>query len=221
MRITIIAATGGIGRHLLEQSLDRGHDVTAVVRTPAKLTRPVPAVQMDLTAPDPAALARAVDGADAVLSAYGPHGRADAGIAASGTRAVIEAMQSTGARRVVVVSAAPVMTTPSPGRPHPPRHDPADGVLMRYLAGPIFKRLFATHMADLALMEDDLRASGLDWTVIRPPQLTDQPPTGAYRTAYGHNPHHGRSIGRADVADFILRTLGDTSTIKQAIGIAR
>ena len=64
MRITIIAATGGIGRHLLEQCLDRGHDVTAVVRTPAKLTHPVRCVQADLTAPDPAALTGAVDGAD-------------------------------------------------------------------------------------------------------------------------------------------------------------
>lgn len=70
-------------------------------------------------------------------------------------------------------------------------------------------------------MEDDLRDSGLDWTVIRPPRLTSRPLTGAYRITFEHNPHHYRAIGRADVADFMLRALGDPSTIKQAIGIAR
>ena len=97
MRITIIAATGGIGRQLLEQALERGHSVTAVVRSPALLARPVArVVQMDLTAPDPAALAEAVEGADAVLSAFGPRSRADHGITAAGTRLLIEAMQITG-----------------------------------------------------------------------------------------------------------------------------
>jgi putative NADH-flavin reductase len=220
MRITIIAATGGIGRHLLEQCLDRGHEVTAVVRNPGKLIRPVRTVQMDLTAPDPAGLAGAVDGADAVLSAYGPHGRADAGIAASGTRAVIEAMHTTTVRRLVVVSAAPVLSVPPPGRPHPPRHDPAEGLVMRYVAGPVFRRLFATHLADLAVMEDAVRDSGLDWTVVRPPQLTDKP-LGAYRTVIEGNPHRYRTASRADVADFMLRALDDPSTVKHAIGIAR
>lgn len=221
MKLTIIAATGGIGRHLLDLSLARGHEVTAVVRNPAKLHHLVPAVQMNLTAPDPAALARAVDGADAVLSAYGPHGRRDAGIAASGTRCIVEAMQTAQVRRLVVVSAAPVLTTPSPLRPHPPARDPAEGFVLRYLAGPIGKRALGAHFADLAVMEDHLRDSGLDWTVVRPPRLTDQPLTGAYRTAVEANPHRYRPVGRADVADYMIRALDDPTTIRRAIGIAR
>lgn len=149
MKITIIAATGGIGRHLVEQCLDRGHDVTAVVRSPAKLTRPVRAVTVDLMAPDPAALAGAVEGTDAVLSAYGPRSRADFGITASGTRAVIEAMQAAAARRLLVVSAAPVLTTPSPGRPYPPDRDEAEGPAMRHLMGPMLKHFLGPHLADL------------------------------------------------------------------------
>ena len=133
MKITIIAPTGGVGRQLLAQALDARHDVTAVARNPAKLppdvlaTRDARVVISDLAAPDPQVLESAEAGADAVLSALGPHNNSDAGIAAPGTRAIITAMRAAGVRRIVAISAAPVSTTPSPGRPDPPRHDPGDG----------------------------------------------------------------------------------------------
>ena len=82
MRLTIIAATGGVGRELLEQAVATGHDVTAVVRDPRKLARPVRTVTADMAAADPAALEPAVAGADAMLSGLGSHSNADAGIAA-------------------------------------------------------------------------------------------------------------------------------------------
>ena len=56
-------------------------------------------------------------------------------------------------------------------------------------------------------MGDLVRDSGLDWTIIRPPRLTDQPLTGAYRTAYGQNVRRGYSVARADVAQRMLRVL--------------
>ena len=128
MKLTIIAATGGVGRELLQQGLAAGHDVTAVVRNPGKLSHQVRAVTADLTAPNQAALESAVAGADAVLSGLGPHSNSDAGIAATGTRAIVAAMTATGVRRIVAVSAAPVSTVPTPSRPHPPKHDPGDGL---------------------------------------------------------------------------------------------
>ena len=120
MKLTIIAATGGIGRELLQQAVAAGHDVTAVVRNPAKLSRPVRAITTDLTAPDQVALESAVAGADAVLSGLGPHSNSDAGIAFQGTRAIVAAMKTTGVRRIVAVSAAPVSTVPSRSRPSDP-----------------------------------------------------------------------------------------------------
>ena len=71
MKLTIFAATGGIGRQALEQAVAAGHDVTAVVRNPGKLSGEVRIVTADLAAPDPAALERALQGADAVLSGLG------------------------------------------------------------------------------------------------------------------------------------------------------
>ena len=220
MKLTIFAATGGIGRQLLEQAVAAGHDVTAVVRNPKRLSRQVHVVTADLAAPDPATLQSAVAGADAVLSCLGPRSLSDAGIASRGTRAIAAAMQATGVRRIVAVSAAPISTVPSPGRPKPPRHDPGDGFLMRNLLSPLTKAAFRKHYADLALMEDVLRDSGLDWTVVRPPRLTDKPATGTYRTAYGHNLRRGLLVSRADVAHLMLRVLRQPETIKQAIGIA-
>jgi putative NADH-flavin reductase len=226
MKLTIIAATGGVGRQLLRQALDAGHDVTAVARNPAKLPQDLLAaratriVTTDLASPDPQVLESAVAGADAVLSALGPRGNADAGIAAPGTTTIITAMRAAGVRRIVAISASPVGTVASPGRPDPPKHDPGDGFLMRHAGVRIAKTLFGKVYDDLALMEDILRESGLDWTVLRPPQLTDKPLTGRYRTAYGHNLRGARSVPRADVAHYMLAVVGQPETIGQVIGIA-
>jgi putative NADH-flavin reductase len=220
MKLTIFAATGGIGGQLLEQAVDAGHDVTAVARNPARLSRPVRAVTADMTAADPAAVEAAVAGADAVLSGLGPRSNADAGVAAQGTRVIVAAMQATGVRRIVAVSAAPVGTVATPGRPNPPKHDPGDGFFMRHLLSHVASVTLGKVFADLAEMEDILAGSGLDWTVVRPPRLTGKPLTGSYRTAYGQNLRGGLSVPRADVAHCMLSVLGQPDTIKQAIGIA-
>jgi putative NADH-flavin reductase len=227
MKLTIVAATGGVGRQLLSQALAAGHDVTAVVRNPAKLAgqgghgvEHARVVAADLAAPDQAALQSAVAGADAVLSGLGPHSLSTAGIASAGTRTLVDAMTATGVRRIVVISASPVATWPSPGRPAPPRHDPGEGPLQRHLLTPLIKTVFGKVYTDLALMEDTLRDSALDWTVVRPPRLTDKPLTGTYRTAYGRNLRGGLFISRADVAHLMLAALDRPDTIGQAIGIA-
>jgi putative NADH-flavin reductase len=220
MKLTIFAATGGIGRQVLEQAVAAGHDVTAVVRNPKKLPGDARTVMADLAVPDPAALESAVGGADAVLSGLGPRSNAEAGIASRGTRAIVRAMQATEVRRIVVVSAAPIGTVPSPGRPNPPKHDPGDGFFMRKLLGPLVKAALRKHYADLALMEDVLRDSGLDWTAVRPPRLTNGPLSGTYRTAYGQNLRRGILVSRADVAHLMLRVLEQPETMGQTIGIA-
>lgn len=244
MKITIFAATGGIGRQALAQAIAAGHDVTAVVRNPRNLSAtPARIVTADLAdadladadpapasalAPAPASapgstLASAVAGADAVLSCLGARSRADAeaGLVRHGTLAITAAMRAAGVRRIVVVSAAPVGTVPSPARPVPPRSDPGDGFLMRHLLSPITKAAFGTSYADLAQMEDVLRASDLDWTVLRPPRLTNKPLTGSYRIAYDQNVRRGLSISRADVAHVMLRVLAEPETFRRTVGAAR
>lgn len=220
MKLTIFAATGGIGRQAFDQAVAAGHDVTAVVRNPGKLAGQARIVRADLAAPDPAVLEAAVDGADAVLSGLGPRSMSEAGIASAGTRAIVAAMQAAGTRRIVVVSAAPISTVPSPARPNPPKHDPGDGFFMRHVFSHVAKTAFRKHYADLALMEDILADSGLDWTLVRPPRLTDKPLTGSYRTALGRNIRGGFLVSRADVAHLMLRVVEQPETIKQTVGVA-
>jgi putative NADH-flavin reductase len=222
MKLTIIAATGGIGRQLVAQALAAGHTVTAVVRNPKNLPAGIRVVVTDLAAADPAALESAVAGADAVLSALGARttAEAEAGVAWRGTQAVVQAMKATKARRIIVVSAAPNSTIPSPGRPNPPRRDPGEGFFMRNVLTPVVKTVLRKHYADLARMEDVLRQSELDWTIVRPPRLTDKPMTGVYRTAQGQNLRGGHTVSRADVAHFMIRAVSELETIRQAIGVA-
>jgi uncharacterized protein YbjT (DUF2867 family) len=223
MRLVIFGATGGIGGQLLDQAVAAGHQVTAVARNPDKLApsrNGTRVVRADLEAPEPGVLESAVAGADAVLSGVGPRPMARIGVAEQGTLAIVRAMRATGVRRIVVVSAAPISTVPSPGRPHPPRHDPGEGFVMRHLLTPFAKTVMRERYDDLARMEDLLRASGLDWTIFRPPRLTDQPLTGHYRMAVGRNLRGGGRVSRADVAHAMLAALGEGGTVGREIGIA-
>ena len=223
MKLAIFGATGGIGAELLRQALHAGHEVTVAVRNPGKLSpsrNGTRVITADLEGPDPKVLASAVAGADAVLSGVGPRPLAKVGVAEHGTRAIVTAMQATGVRRILVVSAAPISTVASPGRPKPPSHDPGEGFFMRNLLTPFAKTVMRERYADLALMEDVLRVSELDWTIFRPPRLTNGRVTGTYRTAFGRNLRGGAFISRADVAHAMLTAIGQRDTIGKEIGIA-
>jgi len=223
MKLTVLAATGGIGGLILDQALAAGHDVTAVVRSPEKLQAYVDQVRIaatDLANPDEGVVEEAIAGADAVLSGLGARSQTEAGVATTGTRAAIAAMQAAGVQRIVVVSAAPVGTVPSVARPHPPAHDPGDGFFMRHLGAPMARTLFKRQYADLVEMEDLLRASDLDWTIVRPPKLHDKALTASYRTALDQNVRGGFAISRADVAHAMLACLSDPGTVRRVLGMA-
>jgi uncharacterized protein YbjT (DUF2867 family) len=224
MKLTVVAATGRVGRLVLDQAVAAGHDVTAVARRPQGLPPGVRTVTADLSAPDrPTLLATLTDalaGADAVISGLGPRTRADAGVVEPGTRLLLEAAEAAGVRRFSMVSAAPIGTTPSPARPHPPRVDPGDDVLTGRVLMPVIKRVFRHVYTDLARAEDLVLASDRDWTIVRPPRLTDGPATGTYRTSTVANLPRGRTVSRADVADLMLRAVTDPALVRQIVRIA-
>lgn len=220
MRLVVVGATGGVGRHLYAQAVAAGHEVTAVVRDPRRLVPHGPVHTVDLAGAGPTGLAAAIDGADAVLSALGARNADETGIAVRGTRHLVDAMTATGVRRIVVVSAASVGTVPSPGRPHPPKHNPGDGFVLRHTGARLAKVFFRRYYADLALMEDLLRDGDLDWTVSRPPRLLDRPLTGRYRVVERWNVRGGLFLGRADVAHHMLSTADRPETFRKVYGIA-
>lgn len=210
MQLTIFGASGGTGRRLVEQALAAGHTVTAVVRDPARL--PVRHDQLKLVAADvldPEAITPAVADADAVVSALGPRSsRNRSSITSAGTASILKAMQTAGSSRLVVVSAAPVASD-----------DHGTTLPYRLLVKPLLRALLGGLYADLAVMEETVRRSGLAWTILRPPQLTDGPGTGSYRQATDANLRRGYRISRADLADAILAALEDPDSVKATITI--
>jgi putative NADH-flavin reductase len=209
MRIAVFGATGGTGVEVVRQGLAARHHVTAVVRDPARLAvRPSDRLTvLTADATDPDAIVPAVAASDAVISGLGPRRGDPAGICATGAAAIVQAMEKTGRSRLVVISASG------------PYVDAGDGPVNRYLAKPLLGRLLRDAFADLRRMEDRVRRSDLDWTIMRPPRLSNRSGTGRYRTAVDRNTR-GVSISRTDLATGTLRVLDEQSTVRHSIGIA-
>jgi putative NADH-flavin reductase len=205
-----LAAGDPGGRHLLTQALDAGHDVTAVVRDRTRLPlrhQRLTVVTADVL--DPAAIQPAVAGADAVISTLGPHPpRNRSSIMSAATASILAAMRATGTSRLVVISAAPVATD-----------DYGTTLPERLLARPLLRALLGGLYADMATMEDTIKRSGVDWTIMRPPWLTDGPRTGTWRQAKNGNLRGGSRISPADLADAILASLDDPDTVKATITV--
>ncbi|MFI0466779.1 MULTISPECIES: NAD(P)-dependent oxidoreductase [Saccharopolyspora] len=208
MRITIFGATGGTGKHLLEQACAAGHEVTAVVRDPARLAHDHPGLTV-VTADvmDPAAIRPHVAGRDAVISAIGSRDLKPSTIQTDSTRSILDAMAAAGARRFLVVSNCGMLSD-------------GDGPVIKHVVKPILWRILRNPWTDMGHMEEVVRASGLDWTIIRPPQLTNGPRTGRYRTAVDRNVRGAKRISRANVADCLLRELADPGSVGKAIAVA-
>jgi putative NADH-flavin reductase len=208
-KLTIFGATGGTGRQLVRQALDAGHHVTAVVRDPARLpVRHAELEVMTADVTDPAALRPALSGRDAAVSALAAS-RRQGDLATAAARATLAALDACGVRRLVVVSAVPVGPPPD-GEP----------LWSRTLVLPLLRLAFRDTYADLAVMEEELRRSRAEWTVVRPPRLVDRPLTGAYQRVVGGNVPGGTTIARADLAHAILRLLEDPATVRQVVGVA-
>ncbi len=212
MKLTVFGATGGIGGHAVRLALDAGHTVTAVVRDRSRLAVPdrpgLRVVTVEGLA-EPGPLEPALAGSDAALSGIGPRSLKDAGIATVATRGVLGALEATGVRRFVAVSAMPVGPVPDGER-----------FVGRRIAYPLVRLVLRKVYDDLETMEADIRRSGTEWTVVRPPRLTDKPLTGSYRTAIGANVPNGGFVSRADVAHAMLALLEDPRAVRQPVGVA-
>lgn len=210
MKLAVFGASGRTGRLIVRQALDAGHDVTAAVRDPARLTISDPSLDVvtaDLT--DPNALQPALHGRDAAISAVGANSRKEAGAAAKVTRVILAGLATAGVHRFVALSASPVAPLPA-----------GEGFFLRAFMTPMITSIYRDVYADLSAMEADLRASGIDWTVVRPPRLTNGRLTNRYRTEIGANVPKGRSISRADLASAMLAVIDDPATRRQAVGVA-
>jgi putative NADH-flavin reductase len=203
MNLFVLGATGGTGRALLDQALPRGHRMTAFVRSPDKLGAPREGLTVRQGDPcDADALGAAMQSHDAVVTALGPPGPGPTTILGTSASAIVPAMKAAGVRRLLVVSAAVLFENA--------------GMLVW-----LFRRTLLRNVAkDGAEMERVVAASGLEWTIARPPRLTNGALTRRYAVADGQLPGTGLTISRADVAHFLLEELDRREHVHQIVGLA-
>ncbi|MBD7995274.1 NAD(P)H-binding protein [Arthrobacter sp. Sa2CUA1] len=202
MKITIIGGSKGTGAQLARLARDAGHEVTALSRS-GSAPDGVRAVAGN--AADPAAAAAAVAGADAVVVTVGG-AKGVAQHRAAVTRTVIDAMQETGVRRLVVQSSL------------------GAGDSASQLPGPlrlIMRTVLAKPLADHNEQERAVQGSGLDWTLVRPTGLTNREPAGTWRALETSDAGKlGGSISRGDLAACIFGLLSDDASVGKALGLS-
>jgi putative NADH-flavin reductase len=205
MKLIVLGATGGTGLEIVRQAIARGHSVTAFVRSAERLKSFGERITVKQGDPlDPAELERVIQGHDAIVSGFGPRlpiSKNDANLLQRFAASVTRAMWNAGVRRVVVESTAFLFRDSI----FPPTH----------LAGRLF---FPETVADASAMERIFAESRFEWTMVRPPRLTDRPYTGKYRVREGHLPRFGFSISRADVADCLIRIAEDGTYAGKVLG---
>ena len=208
-RITVFGATGGTGKQLVEQALASGNEVGAYVRNPSKLSithEHLSIVQGELS--DAALIERVVSGADAVMSVLGPRGGSKNKPLTQGMQNIIAAMKKQGVRRLIITSTLSAK-------------DPNDKpeFRTRVLVG-LVKRTMNDAYEDIVNVAEAVRASDLDWTIVRLTMLNNKPKSGKVRAGYIGRGEVGSGISRADIADFMLSQIEDEKYVRQAPAIS-
>ncbi|MFN7118661.1 MAG: NAD(P)-dependent oxidoreductase [Saprospiraceae bacterium] len=210
MKIAILGSTGGTGLAFIEQALAAGHTVNALARRPEAITIQHPNLKIykgDVF--DVLSLERIIRDSDTVVSSVGIasiwKARKTNGLYSQGTANIIQAMKNVGKNRLIVVSSGAVEKQPN------------DPWFFTYLIKPLFLNPMYD---DMRLMERALRESGLNYTIVRPPYLTDKALTGKYRLSRGKNFTDDKDLSRQDLAHFLLQEVEQNEFEKELVAIS-
>ncbi|NYI70745.1 putative NADH-flavin reductase [Naumannella cuiyingiana] len=209
--IAVFGATGGTGRLLVTALRERGLGVVAIVRDPTGYKAPPGVIVKQADVLDPSSLDGVLDNVDAVISALGPRdGRSPTTVYSRGMRNIIAQMRAAGVHRLVVISAVPVS---------PPEENT---FFVRHILHPILWRFFGPSYRDLRVMEEELRtrAKDIDWTIVRPPLLTDDPARGDVRRAVDSPLGKPKKISRADLANELANAALDESLAHKTLTVS-
>lgn len=209
MRITVFGASGPTGRQVTDQALAAGHQVTAVTRRPEGIAERKGLTVVGADVADAAAVDAVVAGTDAVLSTLGvPFSRRPVTVYSLGAANTVAAMERHGVRRLVVVSSSVT----------DPEWRPSGEFFFNHVMDPLVNRkLGRTIHEDMRWMESVVRASGVDWTIVRPSGLFDHPEVTDYRLA--EDRADGLFTARSDLAASMLRQLTDDRFVRRAMAV--
>jgi putative NADH-flavin reductase len=209
LNVLVVGANGGIGRQTVDIALGAGHQVTALVRNPTNLVithNHLEIVAGDIQLPD--TFERYLENKDAVISAIGGKMNKPTTLYSEGNRNLLKAMKKRGVKRAFFISASAIEISP------------LQPLYIRLVTKYLVQKLFGPGYADQRIMEKLIKESDTNWTIIRPPRLTDKPVTGHYRFAINRFLNHCLSISRADVAHFMVNNINNEESYKSTIEIA-
>ena len=211
MNISIFGATGATGKLLTERSLAAGHRVKVLARNPQNFTfrDRVEVVQGD--AKDLAAVRETVRGSDVVFNALGARSLGKEDVLEIAVPLIVTAMQEQGVRRIIALGSSGALDTALDKQPAYRRWMVENIVYKTILKWPV-----ASQRAQYAA----LSTSGLDWTMVMPPMLTNAAARGSYRVDGDALPRNGSRIARADVADFMMLQIGNPQWVRKGVYIA-
>jgi uncharacterized protein YbjT (DUF2867 family) len=203
MKVLVLGATGGTGRLIVHDALEKGHSVVALVRSKARAPDLPGADIIEGDARDEGALTHALDGCDAVISSLGTgiSPFSEVSLLTEATHALIPAMKRSGVSRLVCISALGVGDSRGHG-------------------GFVFDRLFMPLLLrhaykDKGRQEAAIRASSLDWVIVRPGMLIDGRARGSLRAIVDLADVNGGKVARADVARFVVEQLANDTWLRQ------
>jgi putative NADH-flavin reductase len=207
----MFGANGDTGRLVVRRALDAGHSAVAVTRRPAEFPFRHPALTVtsgDVC--DDAALPEVVADADAVLSSVGvPYAWSPIDTYSLGTGHVIDAMEAVGARRLVVVSSTGAYRD---------RRRPGTPWAHRWVFPVIAHTIARSTYDDIRQMETRVRASDLDWTIVRPSALFDAADVSDY--VAGEREPAGACTARIDLADYMIQLAADPDTYRRTVTVS-
>lgn len=209
LNIVVLGANGGIGNQAVLQALKAGHKVTAILRTPGKLTLTHPNLQIvqgDVM--KPATLYKHLDNKDAVISSIGKNSLKKTTLYSQGNKNLLDAMKKAGSNRAFFISASGLEINPT------------HSILVKLAVKVILQPLLRNMYADLWAMEKIIKESNINWTIMRPPKLLDQPASGKYQVAIDTYVKNGLNISRADVAHFMINNITNERTFKRTVEVA-
>jgi putative NADH-flavin reductase len=207
--IVVLGAGGGIGFQAVKMALKYGHNVTAILRTPSKLKIVHPNLKIvkgDIMKPE--TIEEHLKDKDAVISAIGKNSFKETTLYSKGNGNLLAVMEKTNTKRVFFIFAAGLEINPS------------FNLFVKLATKFVLQKLLRNMFADLIRMEKIVKESEENWTIIRPPQLTNKPYTGHYRFSINSFLKKGLKVSRADLADFIIKNISNESTYQKIIEVA-
>jgi uncharacterized protein YbjT (DUF2867 family) len=204
MRILVLGATGGAGRLIVGEAVAKNHAVVALVRSKTNAAGLAGAELIEGDARDEAALTRAITGCDAVISSLGTaiSPFREVTLLSAATRALVGVMERQNIRRLVCITGMGAGDSRGHG-----------GFFYDWLFQPLLLRRV---YEDKDRQEEAIRASALDWVIVRPTLLNDEPARGRIRALTDLTGVHGGKIARADVANFVVQQLTTDAWLQKA-----